>query len=53
MDDSEREIPELVVEALDTTNSAPRDKKQMVIDRLHWLTFSDTIFVALTKLPVS
>lgn len=47
MDDFEDEIPKMVVEALDATNSEAPEKKQILIDRLRWLTFSDTIFVAL------
>ena len=47
IDNFEKEIPETVVEALDTTNSEARDKKEMLKERLRWLTFSDTVFVAL------
>ena len=47
IDNFEKEIPETVVEALDTTNSEAQDKKEMLKERLRWLTFSDTVFVAL------
>ena len=47
MDDFETDIPKMVLEALDTQNNTPSEKKKILIDRLHWLTFSDTVFVAL------
>jgi hypothetical protein len=47
MDDFETEIPKMVWDALDTENSAPPEKKEMINSRLRWLTFSDTVFVAM------
>jgi hypothetical protein len=47
MDNFEKEIPNIVVEALDVTGSEAQDKKQKLKERLCWLTFSDTVFVAL------
>ena len=51
MDDFETEIPKLFISALDPNNTAPLEKKAMVTNRLHWLTFSDTIFVAMPVSP--
>jgi hypothetical protein len=47
IDDFETEIPRLVWQHFDPANQAPQDKKDMVTSRLRWLTFSDTVFVAM------
>jgi len=47
MDDFETEIPEILLAGLDTKNSVPPEKAELVKRRLRWLTFSDTIFVAM------
>ena len=47
MDDFEAEIPEILLAGLDTKNSAPQEKTDIVKKRLRWLVFSDTIFVAM------
>ncbi len=47
MDDFETEVPELLLHGLDEKNDTPQDKINEVKERLRWLTFSDTIFVAL------
>jgi hypothetical protein len=47
MDDFETEIPELLLHSLDAGNDTPQEKIDLLKKRLKWLTFSDTIFVAL------
>jgi hypothetical protein len=47
MDEFETEIPEILLTVLDIQGTATEEKKEMLKSRLHWLTFSDTIFVAL------
>src|ERR1700722_17864863 len=47
MDDFETEIPDILLVGLDTKNSIPQEKAEIVKRRLRWLTFSDTIFVAM------
>jgi hypothetical protein len=47
MDDFETEIPEILLDGLDANNNTPQGKKEQVKSRLKWLTFSDTIFVAM------
>jgi hypothetical protein len=47
MDDFETEIPEIVIRALDTRGNTPQDKLDLLKKRLKWLTFSDTVFVAM------
>jgi hypothetical protein len=47
MDDFETEIPEIVIRGLDVRNNLPQDKIDLLKTRLKWLTFSDTIFVAM------
>ncbi len=47
IDDFEAEIPDMLLEALDVSNSTPKEKKDAVKNRLKWLTFSDTFFVAM------
>lgn len=47
IDDFETEIPRLVWQKLDPENKTPQDKKDMVTSRLRWLTFSDTVFMAM------
>ena len=47
MDDFEAEIPEILLHGLDAKNSTPQDKIDLLKSRLKWLTFSDTIFVAM------
>jgi len=47
MDEFETEIPETLLTALDLQKNAPKDKKDILKNRLRWLTFSDTIFVTL------
>jgi hypothetical protein len=51
MDEFESEIPKLFMSAMDPRETAPPEKRQIVIDRLRWLTFSDTIFVAMPISP--
>jgi hypothetical protein len=46
MDDLEMEIPELVLSGLDIQSNTPEEKREIIRRRLHWLTFSDTIFLA-------
>jgi hypothetical protein len=47
MDDFETDYPPMIWAGLDTRNSAPLEKKEMITSRLRWLTFSDTVFVAM------
>jgi hypothetical protein len=47
MDDFESETPETLLRALDVRGNIPQDKKELVKNRLRWLTFSDTIFAAM------
>ena len=47
MDDFEIDIPQMVWAGLDSSNSAPEEKKESITSRLRWLTFSDTVFVAM------
>jgi hypothetical protein len=47
MDDFETEIPEILLHGLDAKNDMPQDKIDLLKNRLKWLTFSDTIFVAM------
>ena len=47
MDDFETALPEMVWLELDPDNRIPAEKKSFVTSRLHWLTFSDTVFVAM------
>src|SRR6185503_1367249 len=47
MDEFEEEIPEMLLTALDVRKSATKEKKDVLKKKLRWLTFSDTIFVAL------
>ena len=47
IDDFETEIPRLLWQHFDPDNQAPQDKKDMVTSRLRWLTFSDTVFMAM------
>jgi len=47
VDDFETEIPDLLLDALDASDSTPKEKREMVKARLKWLTFSDTFFVAM------
>jgi hypothetical protein len=47
MDEFETEIPEIFLHSLDTKNNAPQEKIDLLKSRLRWLTFSDTIFVAM------
>ena len=46
MDDFETEVPEIVFEGL-SVNNIPKDSKELLLKRLKWLVFSDTIFVAM------
>ena len=47
MDDFETEIPEILLHELDAKNDTPQEKIDLLKNRLKWLTFSDTIFVAM------
>jgi hypothetical protein len=47
MDDFETEIPEILLHGLDARNDTPQEKIDLLKNRLKWLTFSDTIFVAM------
>ncbi len=47
MDDFETEIPEILLHGLDARSDTPQDKIDLLKNRLKWLTFSDTIFVAM------
>ncbi len=47
VDDFETEIPDLLLDALDASDSTPKEKRETVKARLKWLTFSDTFFVAM------
>jgi hypothetical protein len=47
MDGFETEIPKIIFSNLDTKNTVPPEKNAQVISRLRWLTFSDTVFVAM------
>jgi len=47
MDDFETESPDFLLRGLDAKNDMPQDKIDLLKNRLTWLTFSDTIFVAL------
>jgi hypothetical protein len=47
MDDFETEIPEMLLHGLDVKSDTPQDKIDPLKNRLKWLTFSDTIFVAM------
>jgi len=49
IDDFETEIPRLVWQHFDPDNQVPQDKKDMVTSRLRWLTFSDTVFMAMPQ----
>jgi hypothetical protein len=47
MDDFETQIPEILLRGLDSANDAPQEKIDLLKNRLKWLTFSDTVFVAM------
>src|SRR5271165_3953085 len=47
IDDFETEIPDILLDALDVAKNTPQEKKDIVKERLKWLTFSDTFFVAM------
>jgi hypothetical protein len=47
MDDFETETPETLLQRLDVRDNTPQDKKELLKNRLRWLTFSDTIFAAM------
>ena len=47
MDDFETDIPKMLFSSLDTKNTTPPEKIERVTSRLRWLTFSDTVFVAM------
>src|ERR1035441_33358 len=47
MDDFETEIPDILLHGLDAKNNTPQVKIDLLKNRLKWLTFSDTIFVAM------
>jgi hypothetical protein len=47
MDDFETEIPDILLHGLDAKNDTPQEKIDLLKNRLKWLTFSDTIFVAM------
>src|SRR5690348_10870318 len=47
MDGFETEIPDILLDGLDVDKNIPEDKKEQIKNRLKWLTFSDTIFVAM------
>ncbi len=47
MDEFETTLPEAFFHALDESGKVSQDKKESVTRRLTWLTFSDTIFVAI------
>ena len=47
MDDFETKIPEVLLHGLDARNNTPQEKIDLLKNRLKWLTFSDTIFVAM------
>jgi len=47
MDDFETEIPEILLAGLDTNDTTSQEKRDEVKNRLRWLTFSDTVFVAM------
>ena len=47
MDDFETDCPRKVWAGLDPNNSASPEKTESVTSRLRWLTFSDTVFVAM------
>ena len=47
MDDFETELPEILLHGLDSRNDTPQEKIDLLKSRLKWLTFSDTIFVAM------
>jgi hypothetical protein len=47
MDDFETKVPEDVFAVLDVNGNIPQETKELVKSRLRWLTFSDTVFVAM------
>lgn len=47
MDDFETTVPKTVMDALDTQGKVPQEKRDIILRRLSWLTFSDTVFVAI------
>ena len=47
MDDFETDIPKILFSSLDTKNTVPPEKIEQVTSRVRWLTFSDTVFVAM------
>ncbi|HEY3914883.1 MAG TPA: hypothetical protein VGN61_10395, partial [Verrucomicrobiae bacterium] len=47
IDDFETKVPELLLRGLDPENNVPQEKIDLVKKRLKWLTFSDTVFVAM------
>ncbi len=51
MDDFEAVIPEILLHDLDARKNVTQDKIDLIKNRLKWLTFSDTIFVAMPFEP--
>ena len=47
IDEFETEIPATLIRALDVQGNVPEDKKELLKNRLKWLTFSDSVFVAM------
>lgn len=47
IDDFEIDIPRTLCKHLIGSNPVPQEKMNQVSSRLHWLTFSDTVFVAM------
>jgi hypothetical protein len=47
LDSFETDVPEMVFQELSSGGSIPPDKKEIVLRRLRWLIFSDTVFVAM------